>query len=185
MRKSVRDFVKIIAETISLSGPIWEFGSYQVKGQESIADLRIFFPNKKYVGCDIRNGRGVDFIYDMQKTNLPDGCIGTVLALDTLEHVENPISACNEISRILNPTNGVFIVSTVMNFSIHDHPADYWRFTPECLMMLMKGFPIKKVLTLGVKENPHTVVGIGFKNPLIDILTIKPVLKEWINRWQK
>ena len=184
MRKSVRDFVKTISETIECPGPIWEFGSYQVKGQEAIADLRIFFPGKKYVGVDVRPGPGVDMIYDAQKIDLPDGCIGTVLMMDTLEHIENPIKACQEISRILKP-DGVFICSTVMNFSIHDHPADYFRFTPEGLTLLMYQFSPKKVMTLGYEVNPHTVAGVGFKNQEFDITKLALPLKTWKKIWNK
>lgn len=56
----VKQFVKIVAETMPITEPIFEFGSLQVSGQEGFADLRPLFPNKEYVGCDIREGPGVD-----------------------------------------------------------------------------------------------------------------------------
>lgn len=50
----VKEFVKIVAETMPITEPFFEFGSLQVAGQEDFADLRPFFPNREYVGCDIR-----------------------------------------------------------------------------------------------------------------------------------
>ncbi|MQY58055.1 MAG: hypothetical protein GH144_00405 [Clostridia bacterium] len=50
----VKQFVEIVAETMPITEPIFEFGSLQVPGQEGFADLRPLFPNKEYVGCDIR-----------------------------------------------------------------------------------------------------------------------------------
>ena len=42
----VKQFVKIVAETMAITEPIFEFGSLQVSGQEGFADLRPLFPNK-------------------------------------------------------------------------------------------------------------------------------------------
>lgn len=57
--------------------------------------------------------------------------IGTLVSVATLEHVENPIRAVDEIYQVLR-RDGVVIVTSVFNFPIHDHPSDFWRFTPEC-----------------------------------------------------
>lgn len=50
MRESIKQFVKVVADTLPILEPIYEFGSLQVPGQESFADLRPFFPSKEYVG---------------------------------------------------------------------------------------------------------------------------------------
>ncbi len=46
------NFIRICSENFDLKGPIYEFGAYQVHNQESFADYRSFFPNKKYIGTD-------------------------------------------------------------------------------------------------------------------------------------
>ncbi|MFQ5929050.1 MAG: methyltransferase domain-containing protein, partial [Acidobacteriota bacterium] len=101
MRESIKHFVKICAESLPISDPVYEFGSLQVPGQEDFADLRPLFPSKKYVGADMRDGPGVDTILDLHDINLPSESVGTVLMLDTLEHVEFPRKAVEEIYRIL------------------------------------------------------------------------------------
>jgi len=162
MRESIKQFVKICADILPLPEPIYELGSFQVPGQEGFADLRPFFPLKKYVGADLIEGPGVDIILDVHDIDLPSESVGTVLLMDTLEHVEFPRKAIEEIHRILKP-NGVLIMSSVMNFQIHDYPNDYWRFTPEAFRSLLKPFASSFVDFAGESNFPHTVVGMGFK----------------------
>ena len=130
MRQTIKDLVSIVVSTLPIKEPIYEFGSLQVSGQEGFADLRPLFPGKEYVGVDMRQGIGVDQILNLHKINLPQESVGTVICLDTLEHVEYPHRALEEIHRVLKP-DGIAIISSVMYFPIHDHPDDYWRFTPE------------------------------------------------------
>lgn len=165
MRESIKQFVKICAETLPISEPIYEFGSLQIPGQEGFADLRPLFPDKKYVGADMRKGPGVDIILNLHNIDLPSETVGTVLILDTLEHVEFVRKAIEEVHRILMP-NGILIISSVMNFPIHDYPYDYWRFTPEGFKSLLKPFNSTFVDFAGESNFPHTVIGIGIKGSI-------------------
>lgn len=101
MRKSIRSFIQMVSETLTVPEPIYEFGSLQVEGQEGFADLRPLFPGKRYVGCDMREGPGVDLVMDLHDLRLEDGAAGTVLMMDTLEHVEFPREAMAGVHRIL------------------------------------------------------------------------------------
>jgi len=162
MRQTIKDFVSIVSNSFPIIEPIVEFGSLQVPGQEGFADLRSLFPEKEYIGCDIREGTGVDKILDLHNIELPSASVGTVLCLDTLEHVEYPHRAMEEIHRILKP-HGIAVISSVMNWHIHDHPYDFWRFTPEAFKSIMKPFSHSFVGFAGDESFPHTIVGIGFK----------------------
>lgn len=165
MRELIKQFVKIIAETLPISEPIYKFGSLQMPGQEGFADLRPFFPSMKYVGCDMQEGPGVDRILNLHHLDLPPESVGTVLILETLEHVEFPRKAIEEVHRIIKPS-GILVISSVMNFPIHDYPFDYWRFTPEAFRSLLKTFAYQFVDFVGERHFPHTIVGIGFKSPV-------------------
>jgi SAM-dependent methyltransferase len=178
MRQSIKDFVSLVAGSIPLIEPIYEFGSLQVPGQEGFADLRPIFPKKEYVGCDIREGPGVDKILDLHKIDVPSKSIGTVLCLDTLEHVEYPHTALEEIHRVLKP-EGIAVISSVMNFPIHDYPYDYWRFTPEAFKSILKPFRSYFVSYAGNTDFPHTIVGIGFKGNEPDIGKFKSLYEDW------
>jgi ubiquinone/menaquinone biosynthesis C-methylase UbiE len=184
MRELIKEFVKIVAEILPVSEPIYDFGALQTPGQEGFADLRPVFPGKKYIGCDLREGPGVDLILNFQNVELPSESAGTVLSLDTLEHVEFPRKAMNEAYRILKP-DGILIISSVMNFSIHDYPYDYWRFTPEGFKSLLKAFPSSIVDFAGEENFPHTVIGIGFKKKISEknLDSLKKKFEVWKNTW--
>lgn len=184
MRESIKHFVKICAESLPISDPVYEFGSLQVPGQEDFADLRPLFPSKKYVGADMRDGPGVDTILDLHDINLPSESVGTVLMLDTLEHVEFPRKAVEEIYRILKK-DGTLIVSSVMDCPIHDHPSDYWRFTPEGLSSLLRPFNLIFSDFAGENIFPHTVVGIGLKGlvPEASMNEFREKFGEWKELW--
>ncbi len=161
MRKWVKEFVGVCAQVLPLAEPIYEFGSLQVPGQEW-GDLRPLFPGKLYVGADMREGKGVDVILNLHEIDLPSESVGTVLSVETFEHVEYPRKAVGEIHRILRP-GGIFIISSAMAFRIHEYPSDYWRFTPEGLRSLLQPFDGSIVKSMGPSDFPHTVVGVAYK----------------------
>ena len=186
MRELIREFVKIAAENLPISEPIVEFGSLQVSDQEGFADLRPFFPTMEYVGCDMREGTGVDRVLDLHNIDLPSESAGTVLIMDTLEHVAYPVRALEEVSRILR-TDGLVVMSSVMNFPIHEYPNDYWRFTPEGFRVLLNPFSSCFVECAGIDEFPHTVIGIGSKGKPIDRIcshSFDAEFKDWKRRWR-
>jgi len=185
MRESIKQFVKIVSEELPILEPIYEFGSLQVPQQEGFADLRSYFQNKEYVGCDFRKGPGVDRILNLHNIDLPSNSVGSVLIVDTIEHVEFPRKAINEIQRILNE-NGIIILSSVMNFPIHSFPNDYWRFTPQAFKSLLKPFALSIVDYCGEIKHPHTVVGVGFKGTISKAVESKFIekLRIWKNYWQ-
>ncbi|GAI36365.1 unnamed protein product, partial [marine sediment metagenome] len=154
-------------------------------GQVGFADLRPLFPAKKYIGADMRKGPGVDIILNLHGIELPSESVGTVLILETMEHVEFPRKAIKESYRILK-SEGILIVTSHMCFPIHDHPHDYWRFIPEGFKSLLKPFTFSFVDFAGDKNNPHTVIGIGFKGDIVpnDIMDkFLPKFKDWKIKW--
>lgn len=165
MLKAIRRFAEICARTLPIKEPIYEFGALQVPGQEEIADLRPFFPGKTYIGTDMRHGTGVDEIIDLHNIGLPAGSVGTAIMLETLEHVEYPRKAVENLHRTLCD-DGVLIMSSVMNFPIHDYPYDYWRFTPEGFRSLLKIFEFSFVDSIGRPDFPHSILGVASKTAI-------------------
>jgi SAM-dependent methyltransferase len=165
MRQAIREFMAIVADSLPISDPIYEFGSLILPGQEDVANLRQLFPGRTYVGVDMREGPGVDKVANLHEITLPDESVGTALCLETLEHVEYPHRALEEIFRIVAP-GGVAVLSVPMDFPIHEFPHDYWRFTPEGIRSLLKPFPNAFVGYYGDERFPNGVVGIGFKGPV-------------------
>ena len=72
-------------------------------------------------------------------------------------------------------------MSSVMDFEIHDHPYDYWRFTPKTFESLLQNFQDSYVTYAGRAIFPHTVVGIARKN---DLIPDKTELDKAFGKWR-
>jgi SAM-dependent methyltransferase len=154
--------VQAISETFDLPEPVLEIGSYLTPGREEIANLRQFFTGKSYVGIDIRPGPGVDQVADVECLPHADGSVGTVLCLSTLEHVQRFWRAFDELHRVLRP-DGVLVISVPFNIRIHNHPSDYWRFTPEAVDLLLEDYPSRLIGWHGPVERPENIWAVAFR----------------------
>lgn len=164
MRDHNKAFCRLVAETFECPGPVYEFGSYQVEGQVDYADLRSLFPGREYVGCDMRPGPGVDRVEDVSAMSLADGSAGTVLCIETFEHVFEVRRAFDEVFRVLRP-GGLFVITSPLNFRIHGYPDDYWRMTPNCLRRMMTPYAGRLTGYQGYHKFPHSVMAVGVKDP--------------------
>ncbi len=162
MNHFIHGVARALAETFDLPEPILEIGAYQVQGQEAIADLRGLFAGKEYAGLDVRPGPGVDLVGDVERLPHADGTIGTVLALNTFEHVPRFWHGFAEIARVLRP-DGALVVSCPFFFRIHNFPHDYWRFTPDALELLLDGYPSKILGWHGARHRPAHVWALAFR----------------------
>jgi SAM-dependent methyltransferase len=156
MNPFIRGLVRAVTESFPLPGPVLEIGSYQCDGQADLADLRSLFPGRHYTGIDVRPGPGVDEIADVEALPYPDASFGTVLGLETFEHVAHFWRGFAEVRRVLRP-DGVLLVSSPFYFHIHPHPSDYWRFTPEAFQLLLDDYPSKIIGTHGPATRPAGV----------------------------
>jgi SAM-dependent methyltransferase len=162
MNRFLQGVARAVAETFALPGPILEVGSYQVPGQEALADLRSLFPGRDYLGVDARPGPGVDRVADVEALPLADATVGTVLAMNTFEHVPRFWRGFAEIRRVLRP-DGALLVSCPFYFHIHGHPGDYWRFTPQALELLLEDYPSKLLGWHGPVKRPAGVWALAFR----------------------
>jgi SAM-dependent methyltransferase len=162
MNQFLNGVARAFAETFDLPGPILEIGSQQVPGQEEIADLRPLFPDKRFLGVDITPGRGVDFVADVESLPQADASVGTVIAMNTLEHVPHFWRAFDEIHRVLRP-DGALLVSCPFYFHLHSYPSDYWRFSPEALALLLDRYPNKILGRHGPTRRPASIWALAFR----------------------
>lgn len=154
MRDPVRNYVKEMVSRYKFEEPIldcgagWEPNLYQP-----------LFPNMKYIKQDAQDYDPpcIDVICDIcDMSSIEDNSIGLVLLLESLEHIEQPQRALDEIFRILKPS-GLLILTTVMAMGIHRCPKDYWRFCPEGIESLMKRF---KIVDFTLEGEPSFPLGI-------------------------
>jgi len=164
MREPVRAFCEEAVAAFPGSGAVVEFGAYQVEGQERLADVRALFPGRPFTGCDLRPGPGVDRVEDVSAPTFPDGSVGAIVCLETLEHVFEVRRAFDALFRLLAP-GGVLIASAPFHFHVHAHPDDYWRMTPSAWRRLLAPYALRVVGALGPEKRPHTVLALAVKAP--------------------
>ena len=164
MRKAIRICVRLFTETFEALPPIVEIGAYFLPGYEALCDLRPYFAGQSYLGCDIRMGPGVDRIEDAQALSFEDASVGTLLVLDTLEHLPDPHRAVGEAHRVLRD-DGLLLVSVPFNYRLHGFPTDYWRFTASGIHTLLAPFPEKLVLAVGPRVKPAFIFAVAAKTP--------------------
>ncbi|MBI2807748.1 MAG: class I SAM-dependent methyltransferase [Planctomycetes bacterium] len=162
MNHFIHGVARAITETFDLPDPIVEIGSYQVEGQEAIANLRALLPDRQYTGVDMRPGPGVDCVANVEALPLNTGSVGTVLALNTFEHVKCFWRGLDEVHRVLRP-EGALVLSTPFHFRIHQFPHDYWRFTPAAYETLLERYPSKVIGWHGAKNRPANVWAVAFR----------------------
>jgi len=154
---------KAMATAFAPAGPVLEVGSYQVDGQSELINLRGLFPNAaEYTGIDIRQGPGVDRVASVEKLPFADASFGCVLAFNTFEHVQRFWIGFEEVFRVLKP-DGVLLMSVPFHFRIHNHPSDYWRFTPEALDVLLDRYAMRLVGWHGPEKRPANVWAAAFR----------------------
>src|SRR5262249_39372777 len=137
---------------------------------EEIADLRPLFAGKDYTGLDVRPGPGVDCVADVEELPHDDGSFGTVVAMNTFEHVPHFWRGLAEVYRVLRP-HGVFLLSCPFYFHPHDSRRDFWRFTPDALKLLLEDYPQRLIGWQGPSRRPAHIWAVAFRE---DFPTVTP-----------
>lgn len=182
MKPAIRIFAEEAIAALPMREPILEVGARPAEGQEEMADIRSLLPGTDYIGCDIQEGPNVDRIEDIHDLSFADESIGTVLAFETLEHVADPIRAVQEMHRVLAP-GGVAVMTSCMFFPIHEHPWDYWRFTPEGFAKVLEPFERQLVIAQGWELMPENVLGVGAKGDIDLAPELFPRTAEIARNW--
>jgi SAM-dependent methyltransferase len=183
VRPFVRLFVKDCSQVLDLKPPVVEIGSRPADTQEAQAYLRDVIGLSPYFGCDIQPGANVDFVTDIHHLPFDDDSVGTVVCVEVLEHVFDPIRAVQEIHRVLRP-GGTAVLTSVMFMPIHAHPWDFWRFTPEGFARLLSTFETSLAFGNGYELFPEGVQGVGVKGPHEELL-LESFPRSWneVSRW--
>ena len=162
MNQFLHGVARAVAEAFDPPAPVLEIGSLQVAGQEAVANLRPLFGHKDYVGVDARPGPGVDLVADVEALPQRDASVGTVIAMNTFEHVPRFWRGFAEIHRVLRP-EGMLLVSCPFYFHLHGFPSDYWRFSPAALDLLLEAYPTRILGWQGPSKRPAGVWAVAFR----------------------
>ena len=164
MRDHNKAFCRLVAETFDCPAPVYEFGSYQVEGQEGYANLRAV-PRQgvRRLRHAARAGRrpGRGRLGDQPARRLGrDGA----LHRDVRARLRGPPGVRRGLP---DPQAGRACSSSPrpLNFRIHGYPDDYWRMTPNCLRRLMSPYAARVAGYQGHRTFPHSVMALGIKSP--------------------
>lgn len=183
MRSNIRQYMTLIGRHYDLPEPVIEIGSLRTPGQEHVADVRPLVRAASYTGWDMRSGEGVEGLASVHHLPLRDASVGTVIMLETLEHVLDPLAAMREVSRVVR-AGGATIITSPMGFPIHAYPSDYWRFTPMAFDYLLSPFATRRVFMQGNSLQPVSVLGVGLKStdPL-ETAALHDALERLVTDW--
>ena len=121
---------------LNIDGPILEIGSKNHGGDKNhggTENFRSMFPDVHYVGIDIADGKGVDYVIDLTlpppESILPPKSFGLVISCSVLEHVKKPWMMAEHMSSLLRK-GGYLFISVPWVWRYHPYPDDYFRFSP-------------------------------------------------------
>lgn len=116
----------------------------------------------------LHSKKQVDILGIAYRIGVADNSVDTILCTVTLEHLEQPQTAIQEMYRILKP-NGYLIVSAPLFWHLHEEPRDFYRYTKYGLAYLFStgGFEILEIRPLA-----------GF------VVTFGQELAYFLNRWR-
>lgn len=178
-RKAISKSISIFSKCFQPDGPIVEIGSYYMPGTEKTNDQRKYFPDKEYIGCDIREGVGVDRIEDAHNLSFGDGSIGSLMMFEILEHLPAPEIAVREAHRVL-ADNGYFVMSVPFTYRLHGFPSDYWRFTASGVHQLLSPFEDKIIFSLGPRLKPSFTFAVAVKKSSKEFTLLKQAFQQQI-----
>ena len=145
-----------------------------------VRDLQTRLPTLSILGADYlstvvlraaRRNPGIPFVqFDLRKCPLPDRCVNGVTALNVLEHVDDDVTALNQIYRILTP-RGIAHVEVPAGpecFDLYDEVLMHFRrYRLKGLVAMAKriGFDVQSATHLGFLIYPAFRL-IKFRNQL-------------------
>ena len=102
------------------------------------------FARQRYTGIDLAVGdifwdySKLDAVADLTALPFPRGTFDAAIHIVTIEHLREPGRALKEISRALKP-DGVLLIAAPLEWEVHQHPHDYFRYTHYGLLYLLEG----------------------------------------------
>lgn len=146
-RKFEREAITAIAQsggTVLDAGGGARFTKWMQKYQS-------LFDGVRYLTLDSDASTKPDLIGDITKIPLPDASVDAIICASVLEHVQDPIRAAEELSRVLRPGGRLFLyVPSLYPYHAREgHYGDYWRFFRGTVEQLVAGYTEVSVIQTG------------------------------------
>lgn len=132
------------------NGVVLDIGSRGIEASYSFSSDRLTKRGIRLIGLDIEFIEGVALIADACAVPIKDDNIDCIFCISVLEYVPIPQQVINEALRVLKP-GGYIYLSTPFVFPHHPPPTDLFRFSPDGLRILAKGF---QTIQIGSNRGP-------------------------------
>ena len=165
MREHLFAFVEAATEAFGLEGPVYEFGVSSVDREGCGDGFRDCFAEASYVGCNLSQEAPANRLNDLARLPFPDAAARTVICIDTLQYVVDPIRTAEEMTRILAP-GGTLVFGSSVDPDVPDPPGRFWRPTHEMINVMMSGLEATLIGWQGPQRRAHTLFGVGAKSPI-------------------
>ncbi len=124
-----------------------EVGARDVNG--SARQLIERYGPQRYIGVDIKEGRGVDEICDagLLLTKYPVNAFDLVVSTEMLEHVADWRLVTHNLKQLVKPGGVLLVTTRSIGFGYHGYPHDFWRFQQEDMRALFSDLTIEVLET--------------------------------------
>jgi len=148
IRSSIGDiFFEHCINSIAKRRIILDVGSGRPFQKEMSRFKHLFSFEHLYIGLDIDKDRKPHIIADAHNLPFKDESCDAVICKAVLEHVQEPHRVMSEIRRVLKKGALLYVWAPFMN--AYHGPPDYFRYTKEGLLYLLKDFTKVNIVSSG------------------------------------
>ena len=125
-------YLESLMQAGEIGGPAIEIGS-RIWPNSDNAEALCRRYGMEWTGADMEPGPGVDIVMDIldaESVAAAGSKWDSVLVMNLLEHVYDPILALRNCCSLVAPGGACVVVTPIM-WQIHDYPRDFWRPLPD------------------------------------------------------
>ena len=188
IKNHIRSFVKESAKEIKKGELVLDAGAGGCQWKK-------YFLHTKYESTDFeqifdkRNKDLHTFICNLKNIPKEDNTYDSIINIEVIEHIDEPLKAIKEMYRILKP-NGKLYLTTPQSMGVHGYPYNYFNFTRGGLEYLFRKAGFKKFIikprggiffeiATKVKEIPYYILSQYFLIERKEGTKRKPILKKF------
>lgn len=133
-RRSILAFVREVADSLPAGARVVDIGAGPAPYRELFAHCE--YLTVDWQGSVHEHATEVDLVASAESLPLDEDAADAALLSQVLEHVPDPAAVLGEAARVLRSGGGLFLTVPFV-WELHEMPADFWRFTPSSLELLL------------------------------------------------
>lgn len=141
-----------------------------------------YFPHCRYMAVDLAVGEpnwnyaNLDFVASLDSLPVKDNSFDAVLSTQTLEHLEYPREAVDDLCRVLKPGGRLFLTAPMAQ-SEHQVPYDFFRYTSFGLRSICNSAGFTEI-----EIEPFNGMFTRWAYEASEIMSIFPLLRDGQNK---